>query len=141
MTAGSGERAHSGVASIMWTLYGLEALYNSSGQQRGGMLRAVRRGAPQSPAGALLLKELARGPCNTNPILSGYIAGILIHGAGRAIGDEPEGTGGLIDRCRSLLAPLAAAMGDRLFWGSVRPALSMVCLFSALFSALEPAIL
>ncbi len=141
MTAGSVNRARAGSASIIWTLFGLEALYNSSGQQRGGMLRAVRRGASKQEGDDRLLEELAKGPCNTNPILSGYIAGILIREAGGATGTGLQERGTLLERCRTLLAPLAAAMGDRLFWGSMRPALSLACLFSVLFSTLGPAVL
>lgn len=105
------------------------------------MLRAVRRGAQHSAEGRAVLEEIARGPINSNPIMSGYIAGVLIRETAAAARGESGRARGVVERCRSFLAPLAAAAGDRLFWGQVRPALSLASLLPALFCGLEAAVL
>lgn len=114
---------------------GLEALFNPEGQQRGGLLRLLLH--PRWGAGredGPLLQAFKEGPFNTNPILTGYVAGALVVRLTRAA----ESDSAAVDRLRTTLAPLLASQGDRLFWGSLRPSLALLGFFSAFLWLGEP---
>jgi len=110
----------------------LEVLFNPEGQQRGGASLAMRRALGGRPHA--LLDCLARGPFNANPVLAGYLLGCL---ASRAAA-EPEMSAKEAERTaarvRGVLAPPVSGIGDRLFWGGVRPVLTAAALVVALLT-------
>jgi hypothetical protein len=118
----------------------LESLYNHAGQQRGGVLLGLLRLVPQAARAHPVVMALRRGPFNVNPVLAGYLLAPLAARLTRAVpvdgtasGMEDDELGraaardeAAVERARDLLAPVLSGLGDRLFWGGVRPVLSLV---------------
>jgi hypothetical protein len=118
----------------------LESLYNDEGQQRGGILLGLLRLVPEAAREHPVVMALRRGPFNVNPVLAGYVLAPLAARLARPV----SGDGGAlapvelelsraaardeaaVERARDLLAPVLSGLGDRLFWGGVRPVLSLV---------------
>jgi hypothetical protein len=118
----------------------LESLYNHAGQQRGGVLLGLLRLVPQAAREHPVVMGLRRGPFNVNPVLAGYLLvplaarltrAIPVDGAASATEDYELAQAAArdeaaVERARDLMAPVLSGLGDRLFWGGVRPALSLV---------------
>jgi hypothetical protein len=118
----------------------LESLYNHAGQQRGGALLGLLRLVPQAAREHPVVMALRRGPFNVNPVLAGYLLAPLAARLARSISVDTADSGtddrelaraaardeAAVERARELLAPVLSGLGDRLFWGGVRPALSLV---------------
>ncbi len=122
----------------------LESLYNDGGQQRGGVLLGLLRIVPEAHSDHPVVRALRRGPFNMNPILAGYVLAPLARRLARPISPEgaissAEATAdapadasveredeAAVEQARELLAPVVSGLGDRLFWGGVRPGLSLV---------------
>lgn len=118
----------------------LESLYNQDGQQRGGVLLGLLRLVPDAADRHPVVTALRRGPFNVNPVLAGYLLAPLAVRLSRAApadgtsdvpaDPEPATTAArdeaAVERARNLLAPVLSGLGDRLFWGGVRPVLSLV---------------
>ena len=118
----------------------LEALFNSVGQQRGGMLLGLLKTVQGRDRGHPVIDELSRRPFNTNPVLAGYVAGALAVRLSREAAEcEPEETRRGVERIQGTLAPLIGGIGDRLIWGGVRPVLSLIGILSAFLWVGEPA--
>jgi hypothetical protein len=133
----------------------LEVLFNPAGQQRGGLLFGLLRTLPGRDRNHPVLRFLARGPFNVNPIFSGYVAGLFavrLAQEARAAG-EPGADGGApatraeeadaeeaLERIRATLAPVLSGVGDRLVWGGLRPVLSLIGILSAFLWIGEPAL-
>jgi mannose PTS system EIID component len=122
-------------------LFHLEGLYNSRGQQRGGLLWGLLRIVPGKERDHPVLAALARGGFNTNPVLAPYLIALLSVRLRRSAADcDEEETGAAVERLRSTLAPLLAGVGDRIFWGGVRPVVSLLGILSAMLWVGEPAL-
>jgi hypothetical protein len=119
----------------------LEVLFNPAGQQRGGLLFGLLRTVPGRGLDHPVLRFLSRGPFNVNPVLSGYVAGLLAvrlaREAREATADAEEEA---LERIRSTLAPVLSGIGDRLVWGGLRPVLSLIGILSAFLWIGEPAL-
>lgn len=96
----------------------LEALYNARGQQRGGVLTELPDADPASEPLRLAWRERS---FQTQPVLAGYL---LARTAGRSA-EEWE-------RLRARLAPLFGAIGDRLVFGALIPAVRLMAIAAAL---------
>lgn len=119
----------------------LEALFNPAGQQRGGLLIGLLRTVPRRGREHPVIRALSGGPFNANPVLSGYLAGLLaVRLAREARECDPEETESAILRIRTTLAPLLSGVGDRIVWGGLRPSLSLVGILSAFLWVGEPAL-
>ena len=118
----------------------IESLYNHAGQQRGGVLLGLLRLVPQANREHPVVRALRRGPFNVNPVLAGYLLAPLATRLTRAVPANGAASGAedlelaraaardeaAVERSRDLLAPVLSGLGDRLFWGGVRPVLSLV---------------
>ena len=119
----------------------LETLFNPAGQQRGGLLAGLLRTVPGRGRDHPVIASLLQGPFNSNPVLAGYLAGLLaVRLAREARASEAEETEVAIEGIRQTLAPLLSGMGDRIIWGGLRPALSLIGILSAFLWVGEPAL-
>lgn len=119
----------------------LEALFNAPGQQRGGFLFGLLRTVPGRGREHPVVAALASGPFNSHPVLAGYLAGVVaIRLARPARETDPAEAAEAIERIRATLAPVLSGLGDRLFWGGVRPVLSLIGMLSAFLWIGEPAL-
>lgn len=131
----------------------LESLYNDEGRQRGGVLLGLLRLVPGASREHPVVVGLKRGGFNVNPVLAGYLLAPLAVRLAR-----PTRVGGEIDqvvdavpaevgaddeaavaRAQDLLAPVLSGLGDRLFWGGVRPVLSLVAVLGWVLWIGQPA--
>ncbi len=151
------ERPDRSAAERGWAgLACLEGVFNPVGQQRGGFLWIVARATGRG-RGNPVIDALARGPINTNPVLAGYVAGALaaeagrMHDAGARHGNPAStGDGGAaeegargeetVTRVREGLCPVLGAIGDRIFWGGVRPGVSLLGVTAVLLGIAAPAV-
>ena len=140
--AGAPAAGRGGLRAAAWPgAQYLEALFNPVGQQRGGFLYGLLRLFPQRDRSHPIVAGLMGRSVNTNPVLSGYLAGLVaVRLAREARETDPAETEAALERIRSLLAPVLSGLGDRLFWGGVRPALSLVGILSAFLWIGEPAL-
>jgi len=119
----------------------LEVLFNPAGQQRGGLIFGLLRTVPGRDRTHPVLASLIQYPFNTNPVLSGYVAGLLALRLAREAREcDPLETEEALERIRVTLAPVLSGMGDRVFWGGVRPLLSLIGILSAFLWIGEPAL-
>jgi hypothetical protein len=123
------------------SLFHLEGLFNPDGQQRGGLLWGLLRLVPGRDRGHPVLDDLAGAPFNTNPVLAGYLVAILYARLNAGNEELPaEEQRSAVERLRSLLAPVLSGLGDRIFWGGVRPVVTLLGILSAMLWVGEPAL-
>lgn len=118
----------------------LEGLFNPLGQQRGGFLWALLRANGGRDRSDPLISCLSQGAFNTNPPLAGYLLGSLSVRLNAPAAAQSEGMEATVDRTKNVLAPLLSGIGDRIFYGGVRPALSLLGIFLALGGFGDPAV-
>ena len=120
----------------------LEGLFNPVGQQRGGLLYELGRLVPGRGREHPLVRSLSEGAFGTNPVLAGYLTGTLAARLAREARDtDPAESAAAVERIRSTLAPVLAGVGDRIFWGALRPLLTLAGLLCAILQRGDPAIL
>jgi hypothetical protein len=123
------------------TLQHLEGLFNPLGQQRGGLLWCLLKTRPGRDRDHPVLAGLSRGAFNSNPVMAGYLAACLaLRLAREARETDSVETEEAVERIRGLFAPLLSGIGDRIFYGGVRPLLSLVAILTALLWFGEPAL-
>lgn len=120
-SAGPGPRLATGrLVALLWRSFFLQAAWNYERMQSVGFAAALagegRRLAPGSAARGYLERHLAY--VNTNPVVaSGLLGGVVRLEEEVARGGDPA----RVVRFKQVLAGPAAAWGDTLFWGTLRP--------------------
>jgi hypothetical protein len=131
----------------------LESLYNDKGQQRGGVLLGLLRLVPGAARTHPVVAGLLRGPFNVNPILAGYLlaplavrlarpigtGGAVAEGAAPTLAETAADDAAAVERAQGVLAPVLSGLGDQLFWGGVRPVLSLVAVLGWVLWIGQPA--
>lgn len=119
----------------------LEGLFNSVGQQRGGLLWCLLKTHPGRDRDHPVIRSATAGAFNTNPVLAGYVTACLALRLARDARElDAAETDETMERIRGLFAPLLAGIGDRIFYGGIRPLASLVGILSALLWFGEPAL-